>query len=647
MGAVYEARERATGERLAVKVLRARLSDEAARFEREAAILAASPHPRIVRFVARGVLARGEPWLVMEWLEGEDLRRRLRRGPLGVAEGLRLLRAAAEALSALHARGVVHRDVKPENLFLQGGRIEGLKLLDLGVAQLAGASRLTDTGLVVGTPGYMAPEQARSGGPLDARADVFSLGAVLFECVTGQPAFKGSHGLGMIARMLYDETPRLGELVPGVPEGLDALVARMLAKDPEARPRDGRALTEALAPAWSSGEGKEAPARRRDCLGEGERRAVVKPEAPTERPRLLLGKPTPYVDRDHELAMFEHIFEQCVEDGLAHGVLVVAPPGMGKTRFAYEATRALRARGGPISIWKARADPLRQSTAFELLGQALQHVQRGGARLEELHEALRAPLLADRIKEAWLSFVLAECAFSPVLLVLDDLQWSDRRTVDLVDAALRECRGAPLCVLALARPEVHDTFPGLWSSRRLHELRLRKLGPRARRALVRHVLGDVVTEATAARLAALSEGNAFYLEELIRAAVEGPPNTLPETVVAMVQSRLGQLDGAARRVLRAASIFGETFWAGGVSYLLGPSHPHQGTAVREVLARLRDGEFVAASREDRFPGEEALRFRHALLREGAYSMLTEEDRALGHRLAGEWLEKRGGEGGAG
>ncbi|HVK67804.1 MAG TPA: serine/threonine-protein kinase, partial [Polyangium sp.] len=161
MGEIYEARERSTGKRLAVKVLRPGRDDAAARFERETAILSTSSHPHIVRYVARGVLPSGEPWLVMEWLEGEDLASRLQRGPLGIAEGVRLLRAAAEALGAMHARGVVHRDIKPGNLFLVGGRIEGLKVLDFGIAQLPGASRLTDTGLILGTPGYMAPEQAR------------------------------------------------------------------------------------------------------------------------------------------------------------------------------------------------------------------------------------------------------------------------------------------------------------------------------------------------------------------------------------------------------------------------------------------------------------------------------------------------------
>lgn len=678
MGEIYEARELATGERLAVKVLRAGREEAAERFERESQILSTSSHPHIVRYVARGALPTGEPWLVMEWLEGEDLASRLRRGPLGVVEGVRLLRAAAEALGAMHARGVVHRDVKPSNLFLVGGRIEGLKVLDFGIAQLPGASRLTDTGLILGTPGYMAPEQARDRESVDARADVFSLGAVLFECLTGRPAFRGGTFLAVMSKTLFDEPPRLREFVPGAPEALEALLARMLSKHPEDRPADGGAVAFALSNAWLTGDAM-APERPRGAITGSERRTVVRRQI-ADGPRRLLGKPTPFVGRERDLGMVTQLFDECVADGVAHAVLVVAPPGMGKTRLSYEFLRMLRARSEPPSIWNARADPLRQSSALGLLGQALRVAcgLREGPPLEarqdellaritermgpagrpvaellgeivgvpfpdaentKLREARKnAQLLADRIQDAWLSFLQAECAAAPVLLVLDDLQWSDRPTVQLVDAALRECRGSPLFVLALGRPEVHDLFPNLWSKRRFYELRLRKLGMKASEELVRCVLGEAASEDTVARICALSDGNAFYLEELIRATGESR-TTLPETVVSMVQSRLLQLDGTARRMLRAASVFGETFWAGGVAALIGDSH--HVTEMQAGFARLIDGELVVRARESRFSGEEEFRFRHALLREGAYSMLLGEDRALGHLLAGQWLEQRG------
>lgn len=191
MGDVYRALDRRTGAAVALKFLRQVGKGYVTRFEREARALAQLTHPGIVRYVAHG----REPafFLAMEWLEGEDLARRLARGPLSVGQTLIVARGIADALSAAHARGIVHRDIKPSNVFLCGGRLEEVKLLDFGVAQLDKSTlALTGTGQLIGTLGYMAPEQAMSGRDMTPAADVFSLGCVLFECVAGRGPFAGS-----------------------------------------------------------------------------------------------------------------------------------------------------------------------------------------------------------------------------------------------------------------------------------------------------------------------------------------------------------------------------------------------------------------------------------------------------------------------
>jgi serine/threonine protein kinase len=141
------------------------LSD--ARFEREAQLLSELSHPGLVRYVAHGVAPSGERYLVMEWLEGEDLARRIQRSRLSIDEALLLATRVAEALAAVHARGVVHRDLKPSNIFLVGASLESVKILDFGVARFGSVAATTQTGTVLGTPGYMAPEQARSGQTID------------------------------------------------------------------------------------------------------------------------------------------------------------------------------------------------------------------------------------------------------------------------------------------------------------------------------------------------------------------------------------------------------------------------------------------------------------------------------------------------
>ncbi|HEX8110050.1 MAG TPA: serine/threonine-protein kinase, partial [Kofleriaceae bacterium] len=195
MGEVFRARDRVSGQTVAIKVIFDARDRRAARFVREIQLLSELSHPGIVRYICHGATPSGALFLAMEWLDGEALRCRLEREPLTVSESVALATRVAEALGAAHARGIVHRDLKPSNLFLIEGRIERVKLIDFGIARKGGLPPLTQTGMPIGTPGYMAPEQACSEGELDARADVFALGCVLFQCLTGTLPFKGDSAI--------------------------------------------------------------------------------------------------------------------------------------------------------------------------------------------------------------------------------------------------------------------------------------------------------------------------------------------------------------------------------------------------------------------------------------------------------------------
>src|SRR5215475_11233988 len=247
MGTVFRARDSISGETVAVKILSDEQGHLVDRFAREVKVLAELSHPGIVRYISHGVTSSGKPFLAMEWVDGETLKTRLERGPLPLGESVLLATRVAEALGVAHARGVVHRDLKPSNLILPGGRIDQVKVLDFGIAQREGKTQLTQTGTMLGTPGYMAPEQARAGGQIDARADVFALGCVLFQCLTGVPPFDGDTAAAILAKILFGTAPRVSELWPEVPEGLDSLVAQMLAPEPALRPNDGANLAAALA----------------------------------------------------------------------------------------------------------------------------------------------------------------------------------------------------------------------------------------------------------------------------------------------------------------------------------------------------------------------------------------------------------------
>ncbi|WP_437965639.1 protein kinase [Sorangium sp. So ce260] len=842
MGTIYRAVDRATGAPVALKLLGQPDRSAAHRFEHEARILAELDHPRIVRHVAHGITPDGVPYLAMEWLEGESLAQRLARQKLDLEESLALLRATAEALGAAHARGIVHRDVKPGNLLLVGGEVTGLKVLDFGIARMKRTiGALTRTGSVMGTPGYMAPEQATGDRDrLDARADIFSLGAVVFECLTGRPAFQGQHVMALLAKLLMEDPPRVRHIRPELPQELDDFVARMLAKDPEQRPRDGSAVLEALEalerdpssglaappvlyeaittgelrllsmvaakelhPAATDGSDSTLVAAalpgdltrklhtsaqpfgaRVDALADGTivlsiagvgdaveqaaraARCALKlgqilPEASVvlatgraehtgslpvgpvmdraaallalaereawarrdKKPdpvriddvtralldarfeieaarsgtffllqerevgrsaRTLLGKPSPYVGRDRELRNLRELLEDSFGGPEPRAILITGPPGIGKSRLRFELIEVLRERHPELTIAVGRGDSLSAGSPFSLLGSALRGAAgiTGGepapAQRERLlslvarapslgpdqrtriaaflgeivgtpfpsdadprfQEARRSPaLMADQIPLAYLDFMEAACAAGPYLLVLEDIQWGDAASLKLIARALRELRDRPFAVLYLARVEVRKAFPVLWEGSEVHEVTLGALPRRAAEELVRQMLGHGLPPSEVARLVERASGNAFYLEELIRAVAEGRADRLPETILGMVEARLEAIPPEARRLLRAASVFGETFWKQGALALLGDAGGS--TLAVDWVPWMVQRELLERREQSRFSDQEEYAFRHALIRDGCYAMLPDHDRALGHRLAAEWLLQAG------
>ncbi|MBX3203235.1 MAG: protein kinase [Labilithrix sp.] len=249
MSAVFRAADRHLGGVVAVKVLYGRDEGEhRERLYREARVLEKLSHPGIVRYVAHGETAMDKPYLAMEWITGETLGKRLSRTGLTMGESVRMVTRVAETLAVAHSKGVIHRDIKPGNLILRDGNVEDPTLIDFGIARMGlGASSLTNTGVMLGTLGYMAPEQARGTKQLDARADVFALGAVLFKCLTGLPAFAGDDEIAILAKMLFEAPPRVRELRKDVPAALDELLARMLSRDPLQRPADSGVVAAELA----------------------------------------------------------------------------------------------------------------------------------------------------------------------------------------------------------------------------------------------------------------------------------------------------------------------------------------------------------------------------------------------------------------
>lgn len=253
MGAVYLAKQLGVGNQVALKFLPSHLSDDPQlrkRFEREAALTLEVTHPGAAQLLDTGIDDEGHLYLAFEYVEGEDLSALLdREGALPFHEAVDLVSKVAETLHFAHGKGVIHRDIKPENLRVRRG-LAGLhvKVLDFGIARLADevGTKLTVEGGVAGTPRYMAPEQIATG-EIDARTDVYALGLVLFEVLTGREAFSHDNTSQLLWAQLHEAVPVLHDVQPlREYPALDAVIAKACAKEPAQRYPDMQALVMAL-----------------------------------------------------------------------------------------------------------------------------------------------------------------------------------------------------------------------------------------------------------------------------------------------------------------------------------------------------------------------------------------------------------------
>jgi serine/threonine protein kinase len=360
MGVVYRAEDDRLGRQVAVKVLAPHLaSDEAsrARFLVEARAASALDHRNVCVIHDIGETSTGQLFMVMPFYQGLSLRERLQAGPMPPGEAIAVASDIATGLARAHAAGIVHRDIKPGNVVLT--RDGEVKILDFGIAKLNREQDITRSGMVVGTLYYLAPEQF-GGGDIDARADVWALGVLLFECLTGQLPFRG-HGQAETMHAILQRPPKLELVSDRAGADVAEVVRRCLAKSAEERPRDGREVAELLATL----QGAPAPVTEEITLQPGPTQAFLTPQrarltATPSVPALTtpgrsssglrsLGTGFGFVGRDEELGRLRRLATAVLEDGV-RVALICGEAGRGKTTLVGACARELESQAGWLAV---------------------------------------------------------------------------------------------------------------------------------------------------------------------------------------------------------------------------------------------------------------------------------------------------------
>jgi hypothetical protein len=727
MGVVYRALEESSGAVVAIKTVRGPDVSNLSSLRREIHALSRIVHPSVVRIFAQGVEA-GLPWYAMELIEGptmrdaaEDAYVQTGTGPrvtatqprhvlatqtrpptarFGIAataampeltsiaphphavarstspppsprigpqvwRGLALVRQLCGALAHLHGEGIVHRDLKPDNVIVRAD--ETPVLVDFGlVGHFDLLRELLDPTGMLGTIEYMAPEQIR-GELVDARADLYALGCILFEVVVGRPPFCGNP---MEVAVHHLQTPPVapGSLIDGVPPALDALVLQLLAKAP--RDRIGFA---------------EDVARKLGEIG-----VQGAPRSGAARPRTYLYRPQ-FSGRSAVLASLAERLDEAGY-GRGHLALIAAESGAGKTRLAIELSRvAMRRRVRVIAGGFARAQGSVEQGAlvaleafrplFEVVATEC-HV--GGAALTEALLGDRAAVLApyhdafahfapkepaalarlpaqaarERLIDAIVTTILALAHRGPMLLVVDDLQWADELSLDVLAALATRgdpnATTAPLLIVGAYRvEESSEVLRALGRCPRASTLSLAPLEDRDVATMIADMLAlHEAPPSLSALLVRSSEGNPLFVAEYLRAAVDeglltrGPDGQwlargvieaalpLPREIRELVARRLHGLPAAALALAQVASVIGRDVDA----ELLARASKLDDTAllfaIEELVARnvLEDPSQLGA--------RGAYRFAQDKLREGAYAGMTVEARSALHLAVGRAMEAR-------
>jgi tetratricopeptide (TPR) repeat protein len=613
-GVVLRVRHGQTGQLAALKKIRIPHPSALEAFYREIQALSGMRHPGIAAILDHGV-EQGCPWYVMELVEGRSLEQEALRCPMGWQEALGVVAGLCDALAHLHGAGLVHRDLKPGNVMLRAGGVPVLVDFGLAVQAMGTAARdvLDSAPDRVGTPAYMAPEQIR-GEALDARADLYAAGCLLYRLIVGRPPFVGSTRAVLEAHLTRPHLPP-SELVPEVPSAVDALLQRLLAKSPRERLGYAEDLAEELVALG-------APAAAR-----------------VTRSRTRLYRPG-FAGRDDALGELRQALSRAFDrEGSAR--LLIGPSGIGKTRLLAELLRQARDEG--VTTWTLAARPDTRPVPLAALRELVRQLELTAVTLgdEDARDDLgkvQERMAAPPSPEGWFPLYQALTEIlrllarpAPALLAVDDVQWLDEVSFGFLAHLERHLAGARCLVLAVVRQG--DEQPVL-DRLSCAQVRLGELPAPALGAMVRDALGVTELEPELELdLARAARGSPFFVAEQLRlgvdegwlARVDGRWRLArgwqaPRDPGEVIDRRLRCLPAPARLVLSAAAVAQDASDTALLAELTGLSPQEVYDALQLLLTRrlLEEG------------GDRGLQIAHSQTADAAYRALDDPTRRRLH-----------------
>jgi len=630
-------------------------ADGLVRIRREAQAMGRlGDHPHIVTVFDTGE-ENGQPYIVSQCMSGgsvEALLQGREHHRLATDEAVRIGSEVCRALQHAHGRGIVHRDLKPGNVWLSDDGTASLG--DFGLAVALDRSRLTMAGMMVGTVAYMAPEQALGRVP-DARSDLYALGAMLYEMLTGRPPFLGDDAVAIISQHINTAPVAPAWHNPAVPKALEALVLQLLAKDPEARPESAARVLEALQAiaAAPRADSKTAPAPQ----------AAANP-----LDRLASGV---FVGREHEVQQLRKSFDQ-VLSGQGHVSLLVGEPGIGKTRTSEELTTYARMRGAQVlwgrcyegegappywpwvQIVRAYVHDREPKELLSELGSGAPDIADVVSEVRERLPGLPAATKLEpeqarfRLFDSITTFLKNAANRQPLVLVLDDLHWADKPSLLLLQFLAREQQGSRILILGTYRDvelrrqhPLSETLAVLAREQHSERIVLRGLSQADVARFIEMTADLAPPEPLVAAVYRETEGNPFFIHEVVRLLArdgrlqQSAPSAswsvaIPQGIREVIGRRLNQLSEDCNRLLTVASVLGREFDVAVLARITDLSEDR----VLEVA-----DEALAARLIEEMPGAVGQhRFAHALVQETLYDELNTTRRVRLHRRIAEALE---------